>query len=130
MNAIALLVARLFLGIPFVIWGAMKLRGGEAKLVPVLVNMGMPDAKFLAYLVGFCELVGGLGVALGYPVRTFGVLLGLWCLVTGYAAHKSDTNQLLAHVSMAGGFFLLAVVGAGSISLFSGIPAGPFSLLP
>ena len=126
----ALLVARLFLGVPFILWGTMKLRGGEAKLVPVLVAMGLPDAKALAYLVGVCEFVGGVAVCLGYPARTVSVLLGLWCLVTGYAAHKGDLNQLLAHVGMAGGFFVLAVVGAGSVALFGGAPPDPFAYLP
>lgn len=126
----ALLVARLFLGVPFLIWGATKLRGGETKLVPVLAAMGLPDAKLLAYLVGFCELVGGVAVCLGYPVRTASALLGIWCLVTGYTAHRNDINQLLAHVGMAGGFFLLAIVGAGAMSLFGGAPTGPFAYLP
>lgn len=130
MHEQALLVARLFLGVPFIIWGTMKLRGGEAKLVPVLVSMGLPDAKVLAYLVGLCELVGGIGVCLGYPARLVSVLLGVWCLITGYAAHKNDINQLLAHVGMAGGFFVLAVVGAGSVALFGGHPEGVFALLP
>ena len=129
MHEEALLVARLFLGVPFVIWGAMKLRGGEAKLVPVLAGLGLPDAKLLAYLVGFCELVGWVAVVLGYPVRIVGVLLGLWCLVTGYAAHRNDINQLLAHVAMAGGFFLLAAAGAGTLSLFGGMPTGGFAHL-
>ena len=39
MHEEALLVARLFLGVPFMIWGVMKLRGGEAKLVPVLAGL-------------------------------------------------------------------------------------------
>lgn len=124
MHAIALLIARLLLGVPFIIWGFLKLRGGEAKLVPVLAGLGLPDAKALAYLVGFCELVGGLGVVLGYPVHTFSVLLGLWCLVTGYAAHRNDVNGLLSHICMAGGFFALAVAGAGAIALFGGDPTG------
>lgn len=55
----------------------MKLRGGEAKLVPVLTAMGLPDAKGLAYLVGFCELVGGIGVVIGWPLALVSVLLGL-----------------------------------------------------
>lgn len=80
--------------------------------------------------MGLCELVGGVAVCVGYPVRTVGTLLGLWCLATGYAAHKSDINQLLAHIAMAGGFFLLATVGPGSLSLFAGQPAGVFALLP
>ena len=124
MYAIALLVARLLMGVPFIIWGTMKLRGGEAKLVPVLAGLGLPDAKGLAYLVGLCELVGGLGVVLGYPVHTFSVLLGLWCLVTGYVGHRSDVNGLLSHICMAGGFFALAVAGAGTIALFGGDPTG------
>ncbi|KAA5921765.1 DoxX family protein [Achromobacter xylosoxidans] len=130
MNNEALLVARLFLGVPFIVWGVLKLRGGEAKLEPVLTGMGLPDAKLLAYLVGLCELIGGIGVTLGYPVRTVGVLLGLWSLIAGYAAHRNDISLLLTHVAMAGGFFLLAVVGAGSIALFGGVPTGLFAYLP
>ncbi len=125
----ALLIARLFLGVPFIIWGIMKLRGGEAALVPMLKAMGMPDAKGLAYMVGLCELVGGLGVVLGYPVTTFGILLGLWCLVTAFVAHKSDRNQLLAHTAMAGGFFLLADTGPGPLALFGGNPTGIWAML-
>ncbi len=127
--SLSLLLARIFLGIPFILWGIMKLRGGEAKLVPVLAAMGLPDATFLAYLVGFCELVGGIAVVLGYPTCIVGVLLGVWCLITGYTAHKSDMNQLLAHVAMAGGFFLLSASGAGSLSLFGGSPVGVFAYL-
>ncbi len=125
-----LLIARLFLGVPFIIWGYLKLRGGEAKLVPGLQALGLPDATFFAYLVGLCELVGGLMVVLGYPVATASVLLGLWCLVTGYDAHRSNTTELLKNVTMAGGFFALAVAGAGTISLFGGAPVGVFAYLP
>lgn len=126
---IGLFIARLFLGVPFVIWGAMKLRGGEAKLVPVLAGMGLPDATVLAYLVGLCELVGGVAVCLGWPVHTVGVLLGLWCLVTAWVAHRKDVNQLLAHVGMAGGFFALAAVGPGTLALFGGAPTGMWAFL-
>ena len=130
MNDMALLIARLFLGVPFIVWGVMKLRGGEAQIAPVIASLGLPDAKGLAYLVGLCELAGGIALALGYPARTASLLLGLWCLVTAYVAHKTDTNQLLAHTAMAGGFFLLAAVGAGTISLFTGAPSGIFAFLP
>ena len=63
MHDFGLLIARLLLGVPFIIWGIMKLRGGEARLVPVLAGLGLPDATMLAYLVGLCELVGGIGVS-------------------------------------------------------------------
>lgn len=125
-----LLIARLFLGIPFVVWGVLKLRGGEAKLVPGLRALGLPDAVFFAYLVGVCELVGGVAVVLGYPARTASILLGLWCLVTGYDAHRNNVTELLKNVVMAGGFFALATAGPGSISFFGGAPGGPLAYLP
>lgn len=126
----ALCAARLFLGVPFIAWGAMKLAGGEAKLVPGLAALGLPDATAFAYLIGLCELVGGLAVVIGYPVRTASVLLGLWCLVTGLQAHRSNLTELLKNVTMAGGYFALATAGAGAISLFRGAPAGVFAYLP
>lgn len=125
-----LFIARLFLGIPFVVWGVLKLRGGEAKLVPGLRALGLPDATFFAYLIGLCEFVGGVAVVLGYPARTASILLGLWCLVTGYDAHKGNIIEFLKNVTMAGGFFALATAGAGAISLFGGAPAGLFAYLP
>ncbi|KGJ11972.1 DoxX family protein [Paracoccus versutus] len=116
----AILLARLIMGGAFIVWGVMKLRGGEAKLVPVLSAMGVPDAKALAYMVGACELIGGIGVVIGWPLTLFGVLLGLWCVVTALVAHKNDINQLLAHIALCGGFFALAAAGPGSFALFAG----------
>lgn len=130
MHEIGLLVARLIMGGCFIVWGTMKLRGGEAKLVPVLSAMGLPDAKVLAYLVGFCELLGGMCVVIGYPLATVSVLLGLWCVVTALAAHKGDANQMLSHIAMCGGFFGLAAAGPGTFALFGGDPQGVFALLP
>lgn len=118
------------MGGTFIIWGIMKLRGGEAKLVPVLAAMGLPDAKALAYLVGLCELVGGIGVVIGYPLVTFSILLGLWCVVTAVVAHKGDPNQMLAHITMFGGFIALAAAGPGTLALFGGTPTGVFAILP
>ena len=126
----ALLIARLFLGIPFIVWGVLKLRGGEGKLVPGLQALGLPDAVGFAYLIGLCEFVGGVAVVLGYPLSTASVLLGLWCLVTGYDAHRGNITELLKNATMAGGFFALAIAGAGSISLFGGAPGGLFADLP
>ncbi|MGM4907215.1 DoxX family protein [Tardiphaga sp. 866_E4_N2_1] len=91
-----LVIARVFLGVPFIVWGILKLRGGEAKLVPGLKALGLPDAVFFAYLVGFCEFAGGVMIVLGYPVRTASILLGLWCLVTGYDAHRGNITEILA----------------------------------
>ena len=118
------------MGVPFIVWGFLKLRGGEAKLVPGLRALGLPDATFFAYLIGVCELVGGLGIVLGYPLRTFAVLLGVWCVVTGLDAHRSNLTEMLKNISMMGGFFALAVAGAGAFSMFGGTPPGILGWLP
>ncbi len=125
-----LFVSRLFLGIPFIVWGTSKLRGGEAKLVPGLQALGLPDATFFAYLIGLCELAGGVAIVVGYPVRTASFLLGLWCLATGYDAHRGNMTEILKNATMAGGFFALATVGAGAISIFGGAPSGMLGYLP
>lgn len=129
MNDWMLLFARVLMGVPFILWGWEKLRGGEAKMVPVIAAFGLPDAKALAYLVGLCEFVGGVGVVLGYPAKTFGILLGLWCLVTAFAMHRTDKQSLMSHMTMAGGFFMLGAVGAGTLALFHGAPSGIFAHL-
>ena len=129
MNDRALFLSRLFLGIPFIIWGGLKLMGGASALVPGFTAMGLPDPLFFGYLVGLCEFIGGLAVVLGYPVRIVGILLGLWCLLTAKQAHMGNLTELLKNATMAGGFFLLATTGAGSLSLFRGTPTGPFALL-
>uniref|UniRef100_A0A9E8CTT1 DoxX family protein n=1 Tax=Bosea sp. NBC_00436 TaxID=2969620 RepID=A0A9E8CTT1_9HYPH len=108
----------------------MKLRGGEAKLVPGLQALGLPDAVAFAYLIGVCEFVGGVAVLIGYPARTASFLLGVWCLLTGYDAHRGNITELLKNVTMAGGFFALAIAGPGSFSLFGGAPTGLFAYLP
>ena len=90
MNDRGLFLARLFLGIPFILWVA---------------------------------------IVLGYPVRTVGILLGLWCLATAKQAHMGNLTEILKNATMAGGFFLIAATGAGSLSLFRGTPPGPLARL-
>lgn len=125
------LLARLFLGAPFIVRGFLKLGGGDARRCRRCAAWGLlPDATALACRVGFCELAGGVMVVPGYPARTAGALPGLWCLVTAYIGHKGDTNQMLAHTCMAGGLFTLASIGAGTLALFGGHPEGVFALLP
>jgi hypothetical protein len=44
-------------------------------------------------------------VVLGWPLRTAALLLGLWCLLTGYLEHRGNLTEFLKNVTMAGGFF-------------------------
>lgn len=129
MNDKGLLIARLFLGVPFVIWGALKLAGGAVGLAGGLTQMGLPAPLLLAYLIGLFELVGGIAVVIGFPIRLAGILLTLWCVATGLLIHGGDQTQLFKNLVMAGGFLLLAVSGAGTFALFKGAPPHSFGFL-
>ncbi|QIG48000.1 DoxX family protein [Nordella sp. HKS 07] len=129
MNNEGLLLARLLLGVPFVIWGALKLAGGAVGLSGGLTQMGLPAPLLLAYLISLFELVGGIAVVIGFPIRLAGILLALWCVATGILIHGGDATQLFKNLVMAGGFLLVAVTGAGRLALFKGAPPhsfGPF----
>jgi putative oxidoreductase len=75
--------------------GRKEAHGRRSRAGTGLRALGLPDATMFAYLIGLCELVGGIAVVLGYPVRTASVLLGLWCLVTAYDAHWTNMTELL-----------------------------------
>ncbi|HEV2570286.1 MAG TPA: DoxX family protein [Beijerinckiaceae bacterium] len=115
MNNAGLLLGRLLLGVPFIIWGALKLTGAAA-FSGNLAKMGLPSPLALAYLVGFCEVIGGLAVVGGFALRSASILLALWCLATGYLVHFGNRTAFFDHLVMAGGFFVLAAVGAGAWS--------------
>lgn len=120
MEDFALFIARLFLGVPFIIWGFLKLRGGEVKLIPGLRALGLPDPKAFAYLVGLCEFLGGVAVVIGFPAQLASFLLGVWCIITGVDAHRHQPTELLKNIAMAGGYFMLAIAGPGAWALFAG----------
>ena len=40
-----------------------------------------------------------------------------------------NLTEILKNATMAGGFFLIAATGAGSLSLFRGTPPGPLARL-
>ena len=123
MNNAGLLLGRLLLGVPFIVWGILKLTGA-AGFSGALAKMGLPSPLILAYLVGLCELVGGLAIIGGFALRTASVLLALWCLATGHIIHVGNRTAFLDHLVMAGGFLILAAAGAGAWSLAKGRTLG------
>ncbi|WP_448956162.1 DoxX family protein [Labrys neptuniae] len=78
----------------------------------------------------------GLAIALGLLARLGAVALGLFCVATATMFHTnlSNQNELLhfeKDLAIAGGMFLLAVVGPGALSLdryLSQLPAMPSPL--
>ena len=80
---------------------------------------GLPGFLLIPTIV--FEIGAGLGILVGFQTRLFAVLLAGFSLVTALIFHADFNDQLqqmmfLKNVAMAGGFLLLAKVGAPGLS--------------
>lgn len=118
---LALLAGRLLLSLIFVHEGttlALNFGGTVAVMAPR--GVGLPVVVAVIAL----QLGAGLAVALGFLTRLGAVALGVFCLATAAIFHANFAvqNELLhfeKDLAIAGGLFVLAAAGAGSLSLDS-----------
>ena len=111
-----------------VLLSAMFILGGFAKLTAVsgtaawFGSLGLPLPTLSVIVVGLVELFGGLAVLVGYRTRIAAIALAVVTLAATAIAHIDfvDQTQLLflqKNLAIAGGFIVLAVAGAGALSL-------------
>jgi putative oxidoreductase len=133
-NSIVFLVARILLATMFIMSGFGKLVD-PGMTAGMIQGAGLPAATALTYLAGAFELLAGLAVLVGFQTRIAASLLALFCLFTAFVFHSGainipgfapEANGLLTvfnglmmwkNITLAGGYALLAAVGAGSISV-------------
>jgi putative oxidoreductase len=114
-----LLLGRLLLALIF-LHEAMTLSTGFAAAASAMSRIGVaPSVLVLTILL---QLVAGSMVALGWHARLGSLSLGLFCLATAFLFHFNFAvrNELLhfeKDLAIAGGLFVLAVTGAGALSL-------------
>lgn len=104
---IGLLILRVVVGITFLIHGLDKFNGGIDGTVAMFEGMGFPG--FLAYLVTFAEILGGLALIVGLLTRIVSIVFAA-IMVTAIFQVKADGGFL-------GGFELDLVLLACSILL-------------
>ena len=112
------LAARSLLAVPFLVTGVTKL-ADPSGIARMLGALNLPAPEFLGWLVGLCEVVGGLALVTGILVRIAGPLLALWCVVAGLVVHLHMPIDLMKNLALAGGLLLVAATDAGSLSLAS-----------
>jgi putative oxidoreductase len=122
-----ILIARLLLATLFLWGGAMKLLG-YAEFVAYLRGLGVPFLQVTAPAVVAIEALGALLLIVGYRVKPLALGLAAYTIVTAMIGHNfwDATDPVVQHdmvvhfwknVAIAGGFLLLFVTGAGSISI-------------
>lgn len=129
MNDLAYLVARICLGLIFVVSGWGKLMA-VAGIAGMLQRAGLPNPTAMGYLVGGIELVGGALIIAGFMTRWVALAMAAFTLVTIYFGHPfwnmtgadyiNNRTQALKNLAIIGGYLMLAFAGPGRFSLDGG----------
>ncbi|WP_296476248.1 DoxX family protein [Roseinatronobacter sp.] len=118
-NTTLLLVARIFLGLLFVVAGIGKL-GDVAGFGGYMATGGIPAV--LAWPVVLFEIIAGLALIIGFQTRITALALAAFCVLSGLLYHfdpadQMQMTQLLKNLGLAGGYLALWVTGAGAWSV-------------
>ncbi|MDV2476525.1 DoxX family protein [Rhodococcus zopfii] len=120
---IAILLARLGIGVVFLVHGLQKLTvNGYSGTKAGFEGMGVPVPQVTAFIATWVEILGGISLILGLLVPVFGVLLFLNMLGAYLFVHMGNG----VYVS-DGGWELVAVLGLASL-LLAAVGAGAFGL--
>lgn len=118
-NTSLLLVARILLGLLFVVAGFGKL-GNVDGFGAYIASGGVP--AILAWPVVLFEILGGLALIVGFQTRIAALALAAFCVLSGLLYHFDPADQmqmtnLLKNLGLAGGYLALFVTGPGAWSL-------------
>jgi putative oxidoreductase len=125
-----LLVARMLMVVIFLVSGLMKM-ADPPDFIGFAASHHVPWPAITMWPVAIAELVGALGVLLGFRTRFCCVMFTIYILVLGPIFHQFWTfdwghatlmahimlDDFLHHLTMAGGFIVLAVAGPGALSI-------------
>lgn len=118
-NTSLLLVARILLGLLFVVAGFGKL-GNVDGFGAYMASGGVP--AILAWPVVLFEILGGLALIAGFQTRIAALGLAAFCVLSGLLYHFDPADQmqmtnLLKNLGLAGGYLALFITGPGAWSL-------------
>jgi putative oxidoreductase len=116
---IAELAGRSLLAVLFLLSGFGKI-GAYAATTTYMSAVGVPGV--LLPVVIATEVFGAIAIILGWQARVTALFLAGYALLTALVFHTKFADQIqmimfLKNVSIAGGFLLLVVHGAGPLSL-------------
>lgn len=113
------LLARILLSALFITAGYGKL-GDVQGFTGYMMSGGVPG--FLAWPTIALEILGGIAILIGFQTRAAALALAGFSLLSGLLFHLVPGDQmqmtnLYKNLGLTGGFLLLAVHGAGQLSV-------------
>lgn len=120
-SSVGILVGRILLSMMFILAGYSKLTAISAT-AGWFGSIGLPVPTVTTVVVGLVELLGGLAILVGFQTRIAALILAAFTVAATLIAHMdwSDMTQFLIfqkNFAVAGGFLVLAAVGAGALSI-------------
>jgi putative oxidoreductase len=120
LKPLALLLLRAALGVIFAFHGYPKLFGHTQQFLQNFPKMGFP--AYFVYIAGALEFFGGIVLIAGLFTQVAGFLLCAEMAVAIWKVHLPEAGWMAVDnyqlpLALAAGAFLLACLGAGTISL-------------
>ena len=120
-NDIAILLARIFVAILFLIAAYNKFKGLGGSTA-YMTKLGVPAPSIMAPIVATFELVAGVLLLVGFKTRLVALAIGIFVVIAALLAHTNfaDGNQLnhfLKNFAIVGGCLALFVTGGGAYSV-------------
>lgn len=126
MTALLVLLARVLLAAMFLSSGYTAL-SDIAGTAAYFAGLGMPMPQLVAIGTGVFEIVAGVLLVVGFQTRLAAAALALFSVVATWMGHYGQgtdgaaafmhTQMLLKDLGVAGGLIMLALYGAGSLSV-------------
>ena len=119
MTNIVDLIGRILISTLFLINGIFKISNYDGT-IGWMESYGMPGIFLFPAII--LEIAGPVLVIIGYKTKLTAGLLSLFCVATAIIFHNDFTDQMqftsfLKNIALAGGFLILFVNGAKSLSL-------------
>lgn len=89
---LGLLLARLGIGLPMLVYGISKLQNGIGFIQDLLTNIGLPE--FLGYGVYIGEVIAPILLTIGYRTRLAGIVFSINCLTAIILAQSDNLFKL------------------------------------
>ena len=120
-DAVIPFVGRVLLSVIFLFSVVGKLQS-PAGTIGYIASAGLPFPEVAYALAVLIELVGGLGLLVGYRTRIAAGALALFSLAAaaGFHSNLADLNQFIhffKNVAMTGGLLQVVAFGAGAFSI-------------
>jgi uncharacterized membrane protein YphA (DoxX/SURF4 family) len=122
---LALLIARVAVGLIFMAHGIQKFQGGITGVAGFFNSLGIPAPQFFAWIVALIETFGGAALVLGIFTRISALLLSVVMVVAiitvkikvGLIAPMAQGAGMELDLALLAGLLSLVLQGSGIFSL-------------